>query len=271
MNIKISGNINKLRKRELKETFKPMIIDDWEESEIYLISNYGRIFNTQASSFISQFLSGPSTRDYFCVNIKEPNGKRKMRKVHVLLAKTWLSDTYVEGYEVDHKDINRYNNHIDNLRWVTRAVNANNKSTSLHIRGIVKTEKVINEKVCTSIDIFIETYFPSETTNKSVRAFVTRYINRYTENECVHMTNSYIKYKTNWNNYVIDFDGTSINYIDFLLKYKLKSNIHHFKNDLLKTIAIGTFGYNYCFGSYGVELHGMWFRDQKQAILYFNT
>lgn len=45
--------------------------------------------------------------------------KRKKRTVHSLVAEAFLG----EGDEVNHKDGNKLNNHVDNLEWCTRAEN----------------------------------------------------------------------------------------------------------------------------------------------------
>lgn len=43
--------------------------------------------------------------------------------VHILVAKTFLRDTYKPGLQVNHKDGNRFNNHVENLEWVTASEN----------------------------------------------------------------------------------------------------------------------------------------------------
>lgn len=43
--------------------------------------------------------------------------------VHQAVAKLFLYDSYKEGYEVNHKDGNKQNNHYENLEWVTKSYN----------------------------------------------------------------------------------------------------------------------------------------------------
>lgn len=58
------------------------------------------------------------------------NGKKC--KIHRLVAEAFIGP--VEGYEIDHIDTNRTNNHVFNLRIVTRKENANNPLTILNLK-----------------------------------------------------------------------------------------------------------------------------------------
>ena len=51
------------------------------------------------------------------------NGKYKTFMVHRLVAETFLSESYQDGLEVNHKDGNKLNNSVDNLEWCSRAYN----------------------------------------------------------------------------------------------------------------------------------------------------
>lgn len=100
----------------LKEEFITLV-DEEGQVERYKISNYGRVFDTQSNAFISQVLTGAP--QYFYVNYNTPI-KRKLRRVHNLMARAFLADSHFEGASVDHIDINPYNNSLDNLRWASR-------------------------------------------------------------------------------------------------------------------------------------------------------
>ena len=62
------------------------------------------------------------------------NGKQKIYKAHRLVAYTFTdlipNDNPTEKIEVDHIDRNRQNNHVSNLRWVTRQENVDNSDQS---------------------------------------------------------------------------------------------------------------------------------------------
>lgn len=121
----------------LQEEFKPMI----DESGIvnrYIVSNYGRVYNIKNDCFVSQVLTGKP--QYFYVNYTNDEGKRKLRRVHNLLARTWITNDNPAQYcMVDHIDKNKYNNCIDNLRWTDRVGNANNIISNVMVGDSVLT------------------------------------------------------------------------------------------------------------------------------------
>ncbi len=60
------------------------------------------------------------------------NGVRKHCKIHRLVAEAFIENP--NNYpHVDHIDTNRTNNHVSNLRWVTRGMNQMNPLTRKHI------------------------------------------------------------------------------------------------------------------------------------------
>lgn len=56
------------------------------------------------------------------------NGKRCVRKLHRLVAETFIPNPE-NKHEVDHIDGNKENNKVENLRWVTHKENSNNPVT----------------------------------------------------------------------------------------------------------------------------------------------
>ena len=67
----------------LEEEFK-ILIDEGGEQTRYTISNYGRVFDTFKNTYVSQVLTGKP--EYFYVNYYDNTGKRKLRRVHNLIA-----------------------------------------------------------------------------------------------------------------------------------------------------------------------------------------
>jgi len=101
-----------------KEVWKPLLFDDFvSETEIYKISNYGRltrIRNNKELLFQPYVMHG-----YFYFKVKKKDkGKFKTYYVHKLVALHFLDQNH--GEFVIHLDYDKKNNHINNLQWVTR-------------------------------------------------------------------------------------------------------------------------------------------------------
>ena len=86
----------------------------------YEVSNYGRVKNTKTG----YILKGQADNyGYPTVSLYE-NKKRTTKLVHRLVAITFLPNPD-NLPEVNHKDENKFNNHIDNLEWCTSGYNIN--------------------------------------------------------------------------------------------------------------------------------------------------
>ena len=101
-----------------------------EGHDNYLIYEDGRVFSKKRNKFMKAW---SNWKGYYEVGLCK-DGKRKLFKIHRLIALHYIPNP--NNYEeVDHKDRNRQNNSIDNLRWVNRSVNQQNK-------GLFKTNKL---------------------------------------------------------------------------------------------------------------------------------
>ena len=99
-------------------------IEHWASIDGYLnyqVSWWGRVLNTKTGRILK--LQG--THGYNHVNLNR-NGKAKLHRIHVLVAREWVSNP--EGKRcVDHIDGNRANNHYENLRYATHSENGMNQ------------------------------------------------------------------------------------------------------------------------------------------------
>lgn len=97
-----------------EEIWKP--IKDFEDK--YEISNMGRLKNkTNGHIYKNTNKNG----DYFSI-ILYGKDKRKSTRIHRLVAEAFIPNPENKS-QVDHIDLNKQNNRVDNLRWVTQSEN----------------------------------------------------------------------------------------------------------------------------------------------------
>lgn len=87
----------------------------------FMVSNYGRVMNRARGKLMKTQLSQSG---YVTFSTKEDgrNSKSICLRVHRMVAECFLDNP--EGKEqVNHKDGDKTNNHVDNLEWCTRSEN----------------------------------------------------------------------------------------------------------------------------------------------------
>ena len=120
------------------EIFKD--IPEWEG--IYQVSNLGRVKSLARKWSPSESILTPAiSRDrYLKVDLKA-NGRREQVEVSRLMALAFIDKNYVKNNLVcDHKDRNRQNNKLSNLRVVTQRENSQNKCNSKTLIGAYKRQ-----------------------------------------------------------------------------------------------------------------------------------
>ena len=83
----------------------------------YIVSNTGRVRRTGSD----RDKAAKTKKKYEQVDLYK-DGKRTSKAVHILVAEAFIPNPDNKP-EVNHKDGNKHNNHVDNLEWVTHKEN----------------------------------------------------------------------------------------------------------------------------------------------------
>jgi hypothetical protein len=118
------------------EEFK--VIKDFEN---YSVSNFGNVRNDKTGRILKTRINNKGYKQVDLWN----NGEKKTMKIHRLIAETFISNPDNKTC-VDHKDNDRLNNNIENLRWSTFQENSQNTKLSIKnssgIKGISFDKKM---------------------------------------------------------------------------------------------------------------------------------
>ena len=98
------------------------------DSERYLISNWGRLYNKLTGTYIPRSHIKPTNRNYIVLAVKGRNGEDSYISMHTLMAAVYHtpipSISFGSRYVVDHIDAVKWHNEPYNLRWATEQENA---------------------------------------------------------------------------------------------------------------------------------------------------
>ena len=104
---------------------------------IYQVSNYGKL-----KSFYTNRILKPAITNCGYYTITLVKDKNKITKnIHRVIAATFLGES---NLDVNHKDGNKLNNHIDNLEYVTKSQNI--RHAMLNGLLVQNTKKIAEEK-----------------------------------------------------------------------------------------------------------------------------
>jgi len=102
-------------------------MEEWRDIKgwkgIYQVSNHGRLksFKREPNGKILSNVN--KNRDYFRVTLCGEGRLNRSTRMHVLVAEAFIPNSAGKP-EINHKDGNKQNNHIENLEWVTRFENS---------------------------------------------------------------------------------------------------------------------------------------------------
>jgi len=90
-----------------------------KDHEDYKISNFGNVYSTKTN----KLMSCNSIRSGYRSVCFNKNNKSHSYKIHRLVALHFIPNNDQTKDNVNHKDGNKFNNHIDNLEWTTTGEN----------------------------------------------------------------------------------------------------------------------------------------------------
>jgi len=110
----------------------------------YEVSNDGEVRSADGSLLKKHTTHGRTGKVKYHQVVLKNLGKTKHKLVHRLVAETFIENK--DKPEVNHKDGNGQNNHVDNLEWVTRSENA------IHSRDVLKNFVIGTEREYSKLD-----------------------------------------------------------------------------------------------------------------------
>ena len=99
-----------------------MVLFDIEDYVgLYSVTKNGDVFSWRSNKFLKPI---QQSNGYLTVNLHKDK-KFKTKTIHRLVANAFIENTFNKPC-VNHKDLDKTNNHVSNLRWATRSENMQN-------------------------------------------------------------------------------------------------------------------------------------------------
>jgi hypothetical protein len=125
------------------ETWEFININGVASNEKYQVSNFGRIKSFKIDKENGVIINGSSLKGYRILNVKLENNKRTTKYIHKLVAESFIPKDSDKQEHVIHLDFNKTNNHISNLKWVTKeTMFAHQKINPNYKRGVINYSKL---------------------------------------------------------------------------------------------------------------------------------
>lgn len=117
--------------------------EEWKDIKgyegLYQVSDHGRIYSCRRNILLKSHLT---RKGYLIIDFYN-KGERACKAVHCLVALHFIGDRPIingERLSIDHKDEDKLNNHVSNLRYITNRKNSsrsiNKKKTTSRYIGV---------------------------------------------------------------------------------------------------------------------------------------
>lgn len=148
------------------------MIEQWKDIEgysRYKVSDMGNVYDKKTDRIVSQVLSGEP--QYYYVNLNRDDGYRKLERVHRLVAKAFIPNPY-ELPIVDHRDRDKLNNKLENLRWTDSSGNQRNKESNLFVGDVYLKDFVLRyENPCAAYTYIASRLAEGKTEDQAVAEY----------------------------------------------------------------------------------------------------
>jgi len=125
------------------ESWEFININGIASNEKYQISNFGRIKSFKIDKENGAIINGSNLKGYRILNVKLENNKKTTKYIHKLVAESFIPKDSDKQEHVIHLDFNKTNNHISNLKWVTKeTMFAHQKINPNYKRGVINYSKL---------------------------------------------------------------------------------------------------------------------------------
>jgi hypothetical protein len=130
-----------------KEEWKQLVVKSLGPSEIYEISNYGRVKSYKKESE-GRILKDAYLKGYAILTLTLKNGRRTTKYIHKLVAEHFIpKDNRLQSCVI-HLDFDKSNNYVTNLLWVTKqTMFAHQRINPNYHRGMVSNSKLTETDV----------------------------------------------------------------------------------------------------------------------------
>lgn len=115
---------------------------------LYQVSNEGSVRSIKRGVVKKSTIQNTG----YLINSLCKNGKKKMKRTHRLVAEAFIPNPYNLS-QVNHKDENKTNNHVDNLEWCSQKDNLNYGSRNKRIsESRINNPKISKPVIQLSLD-----------------------------------------------------------------------------------------------------------------------
>lgn len=102
------------------ERWKDIESKDFATAHRYQVSDRGRIKSFAIDKENGEIIEGSTLKGYKAVNLRMADDRRVNKYVHKLVAQAFLKGESENHKYVIHIDYDKSNNHVSNLKWVSR-------------------------------------------------------------------------------------------------------------------------------------------------------